>query len=254
MNKSLTTEQAMRYNRQILLPGFDLDKQEILLNSNVLLIGVGGLGCAAAQYLVAAGVGSITLVDDDQVDKSNLQRQILHGEADVGIDKCLSAKQSLQLINSDCQIECISQRLQHKELLQKLTHHDIIVDCCDNLATRNQLNQASVMAKTPLVSGAAIQVEGQVSSFIPSKNNACYQCLSTMFIEQQLTCVEAGVISPLVGIIGSMQALETIKVLTEYGEPLINKLMLFDGKSMQWQTLKIVKDPKCVTCSTIEKI
>lgn len=248
MNKQLTTEQAMRYSRQILLPGFDLDKQEVLLNSRVLLIGVGGLGCAAAQYLVAAGIGLITLVDDDKVDRSNLQRQVLHGEADVGINKCESAKQSLQLVNSECKIECINQRIDADKLTQCLAHHDIIVDCCDNFATRNLLNQASVKNKMPLISGAAIRMEGQVSSFIPNLKNACYQCLSHMFSEQELSCVEAGVMSPIVGIVGSIQALEAIKVLTQFGQPLVNQLMLFDATTMEWQTFKIPKNKNCITC------
>lgn len=248
MSKYLTTEQAMRYSRQVMLPGFDLEKQEILLNSSVLLIGVGGLGCAAAQYLVASGIGAITLVDDDEVDRSNLQRQVLHGEVDVGANKTHSAKQSLQLINSDCQINCIDKRLD-EEQLSHLGHHDIIVDCCDNLATRNMLNQASIDKQIPLVSGAAIRMEGQVSSFIPGSDNACYQCLSGMFTEQQLTCVEAGVMSPMVGVIGSMQALEVIKVLTQFGESLVNKLMLFDGANTQWQTFKITKSPNCLVCA-----
>ncbi|WP_158968276.1 molybdopterin-synthase adenylyltransferase MoeB [Paraglaciecola sp. L3A3] len=248
MKQTLTAKQAMRYNRQISLEGFDLDKQEILLNSRVLLIGVGGLGCAAAQYLVASGVGNIILVDDDKVDSSNLQRQILHGEQDVGLAKCDSAKVSLQALNAECDIECIKQRISENELPKILDRIDIIVDCSDNLATRNQLNDASVKQGVPLVSGAAIRMEGQICCFVPSPQNPCYQCLSTLFAEQQLSCVEAGVMSPLVGIIGAMQALETIKLLTEFGLVANNKLMIFDAKNSQWQTFNLRKNTNCKVC------
>lgn len=251
--KSLTTQQAMRYSRQIMLAGFDLDKQEALLNSNVLLIGLGGLGCAAAQYLVAAGIGHITLVDDDFVEHSNLQRQVLHTEQDIRVNKAVSAQQSLLALNSACEIKVIQQRLSDEQLNELARQHHTIVDCCDNLQTRNQLNQASVKTKTPLVSGAAIRMEGQVCTFIPSDVNACYACLSTLFSEQTLTCVEAGVMSPVVGIIGSMQALETIKVLTQFKQTLTNKLQIFDASNSQWQLLNIAKNPICKVCSTLTK-
>lgn len=239
----------MRYSRQILLPGFDLDKQEILLNSKALQIGVGGLGCAAAQYLVAAGIGHITLVDDDKVDKSNLQRQILHTEASVGLNKCESAKQALTPLNSDATINIIQHRLSDYELSEQVNSHDIVIDCSDNIETRNQLNLACIKKQKPLVSGAAIRMEGQLSSFLPGANNPCYQCLSAMFTEQNLSCVEAGVMSPIVGIVGAMQALECIKILTDFGKPLTNKLMMLDGNSMQWQTFTIAKNPTCAACS-----
>ncbi|MGJ8678874.1 molybdopterin-synthase adenylyltransferase MoeB [Paraglaciecola sp.] len=248
-HKPISTQQAMQYSRQILLPGFDLDKQETLINSSVLLIGVGGLGCAAAQYIVGAGIGSMTLVDDDKVELSNLHRQVLHGHKDIGTAKVLSAKQTLLLINPDCKIDCIEKRLDEQELDELVDYHDIIIDCSDNLTTRNRLNQVSINSKTPLISGAAIRMEGQISSFIPNTKNACYQCLSNLFVEHNLSCVEAGVMSPIVGIIGAMQALETIKVLTEFGEPLVNKLMLFDGSSMQWQTFKVKKSSECTACN-----
>ena len=252
MSKTLSTEQAMRYNRQILLPGFDLDKQEILLNSKVLQIGVGGLGCAVSQYIVAAGVGHITLVDDDVVEHTNLPRQVLHTEADLGVAKCVSAKASLSVLNSHARINIIQQRLDDETLLEQVKLHDIVMDCSDNLATRNQLNQACIQQQKPLVSGAAIRMEGQLCCFVPEANNACYQCLSTMIGEQPLSCVETGVMSPIVGVIGAMQALETIKILTHYGEALINKLMVFDGLTMQWQTFSIPKNNICQACMFVE--
>jgi adenylyltransferase/sulfurtransferase len=245
----LTQDQALRYSRQIFLQGFDLDKQECLLNSKVLQIGVGGLGCAAAQYLVASGVGAITLVDDDKIDKSNLQRQVLFAEADLGRSKCATAKDNLERLNSNTQIHCIEHRLADKELLALLQTHDILLDCSDNLSTRNQLNKASLQSNRPLVSGAAIRMEGQIASFIPSTQNPCYQCLSAFFPEQDLSCVEAGIMSPVVGIIGSMQALEAIKILTAFGQPLVNKLLMFDGASMQWNPFVIPKNPSCAACA-----
>ncbi|MDN4501644.1 molybdopterin-synthase adenylyltransferase MoeB [Alteromonadaceae bacterium BrNp21-10] len=248
MPHELTPQQAIRYSRQILLQGFDLECQEKLLDSRALQIGVGGLGCASAQYLVAAGVGTLTLVDDDVVDSSNLQRQILHSEADIGELKITSAVNTLKALNSQCDISAIDQRLSDEQLATQLQQHDVVIDCSDNLATRNQLNRLCYQYKKPLVSGAAIRMEGQICSFIPSQDTPCYQCLSQLFGEQQLTCVEAGIMAPVVGIVGSMQALETIKILTGFGETLSSKLMLFDAKYNQWQTFTLKKQPNCPIC------
>jgi adenylyltransferase/sulfurtransferase len=246
--KHLTTEQAMRYNRQIVLPNFDLDKQEILLNAKILIVGVGGLGCAAAQYLVAAGIGEITLIDDDNVEKTNLQRQVLHGEADIGLNKCLSAKASLQQLNSDIKIHVIQKRLACDDYLALINPLDMVLDCTDNLASRNTLNQACYQSGTPLVSGAAIRMEGQLMSIVPQENSACYACLSGYFGEQNLSCVESGVMSPVVGVIGAMQALEAIKVLCHFGQSSINKLMMFDGMTANWQTFMVPKKTNCKVC------
>ena len=247
--KSLTTEQALRYNRQIVLPNFDLDKQEILLNAKVLVAGVGGLGCAAAQYLVASGVGEMTLIDDDMVEKTNLQRQVLHGEADVGINKCLSAKASLEQLNSDINIHVIQKRLELDDYLDLIKTLDMVLDCTDNLVSRNTLNQACYQSGTPLISGAAIRMEGQLMSIVPQDKSACYACISTYFGEQNLSCVESGVMSPVVGIIGAMQALEAIKVLCDYGQNNMNKLMMFDAMTTSWQTFKVPKNPTCTVCN-----
>lgn len=249
--KLLSTEQALRYNRQIVLPNFDLDKQETLLNAKVLIVGVGGLGCAAAQYLVAAGVGEITLIDDDKIEKTNLQRQVLHGEADVGINKCLSAKASLEQLNGDIKINVIQKRLELDEYLNLIETLDLVLDCTDNLTSRNTLNQACYQADTPLVSGAAIRMEGQLMSIVPEENSACYACLSAYFGEQNLSCVESGVMSPVVGIIGAMQALETIKILCNYGQSNVNKLMMFDGMTGNWQTFKVPKRANCNVCKRV---
>jgi adenylyltransferase/sulfurtransferase len=246
--KYLTTEQAMRYNRQIVLPNFDLDKQEILLNAKILIVGVGGLGCAAAQYLVAAGVGEITLIDDDKVEKTNLQRQILHAEADVGINKCLSAKASLEQMNSDIKIHVIQKRLELDSYLELIESLDLVLDCTDNLTSRNTLNQACYQLGKPLVSGAAIRMEGQLICIVPAEKSACYACISAYFGEQNLSCVESGVMSPVVGIIGAMQALEAIKVLCDYGVASVNQLMMFDGMTATWQTFKVPKKTNCSVC------
>jgi adenylyltransferase/sulfurtransferase len=247
--KQLTIEQAMRYNRQIVLPNFDLEKQETLLNAKVLVVGVGGLGCAAAQYLVAAGVGEMTLIDDDTVEKTNLQRQVLHGEVDVGINKCVSAKASLEQLNSDIKINVIQNRLEIDDYLDLIKPLNIVLDCTDNLASRNTLNQACYQSGTPLVSGAAIRMEGQLMSIVPQENSACYACVSAYFGEQNLSCVESGVMSPLVGVIGAMQALEAIKILCDFGQSNINQLMMFDAMTSNWQSFKVPKNPNCSVCN-----
>ncbi|WP_340677627.1 molybdopterin-synthase adenylyltransferase MoeB [Paraglaciecola sp.] len=247
---SLSTQQAMRYSRQILIAGFDLDKQEKLLSSRVLLIGAGGLGCAAAQYLVAAGIGQLTIVDDDKVEISNLQRQVLHSEHDLGSHKSQSAQETLVTLNSEVRISALVKRLSDTELHEQLLEHDIVLDCSDNLTTRKQLNRWCFATQTPLISGAAIRMEGQLSSFIADPDQACYQCLSVMFGEQNLSCMEAGIMSPVVGIIGAMQALEAIKILTGFGKPLVNKLLMFDGMTSEWRSFNLAKNPECMVCST----
>ncbi len=248
--KTLTTQQALRYSRQILLSGFDLEKQEILIDSSILMIGVGGLGCAAAQYLVAAGIGTLTIVDDDVVETTNLQRQVLHYEESVGLKKVDSAYKTLSKINHHVTINTLDKRVAKEDLDLLIQQHDLVLDCCDNLDTRNVLNDACYQAKKPLVSGAAIRMEGQIFCVIPSLKTACYRCVSHFFGEQNLTCVESGVMSPVVGIIGTTQACEAIKILTNYGQLAINKLQVFDAMESHWQTFKVNPFlPNCQTCS-----
>lgn len=249
MTKELTTSQAMRYSRHILLSGFDLPKQEILCSSSALLIGVGGLGCAASQYLVASGIGKLTLIDDDSVEVTNLQRQVLHQESSIGELKVGSAARTLKNLNPNVEIFTQSMRQTESQLLGLVKGHDIVLDCSDNLETRNLLNRVCYQVGKPLVSGAAIRMEGQIFCVVPSKKSACYACISHLFGEQQLSCVESGVMSPVVGIIGSMQALEVVKLLTEYGEDPSNKLQLFDAMTSQWQTFKVKANSKCSICS-----
>lgn len=244
----LSPEQAMRYSRQLMLPALDFRGQEALLASKVLLIGMGGLGCAAAPYLVASGIGSITLVDDDTIDRSNLQRQILYREADIGQSKVRQAAASLRQLNSEIEIHSLKQRLSSDDLAVLVPKYSLVLDCTDNLSTRNAINAACVNAKVPLVSGAAIRLEGQVASFSMQGEDACYHCLSQLFGEQQLTCMEAGILSPVVGIIGTIQALEAVKILGRIGTPLYGKLQLFDALTGQWRQFGLHKDPVCTVC------
>jgi adenylyltransferase/sulfurtransferase len=249
MNKTITTKQAMRYSRQILLAGFDLDKQERLISSSALMLGAGGLGSAAAQYLVAAGIGTLTLIDDDTVEITNLQRQILHFEDSVGLKKVVSAAKTLAQINSESVINVVDKRLGEKALIALADSHDIVLDCTDNLATRNLINQVCYQTKTPLVSGAAIRMEGQLFCVLPQQQSACYACISQFFGEQNLSCVEAGVMSPLVGIVGAHQALEAIKIVTQYGTPSVNKLQLFDAMHTSWEAIYVPPAPECPVCA-----
>ncbi len=250
MKSELTTKQAMRYSRQILLADFDLDKQEILLNGSMLVIGVGGLGCAASQYLAAAGVGTLTLVDDDVVELTNLQRQVLHNENSIGAAKVNSAATALRQLNSEAKINVINARLDEAQLNQLIIQHDIVVDCTDNLASRNLINRSCYQQNTPLVSGAAIRMEGQVFSVLPQHRSACYACISGYFGEQNLSCVESGIMSPVVGIIGATQALEAIKIITDYGTPLLNRLQIFDGLAGHWHEFSVPALPDCKVCGS----
>mgnify|MGYP000524814842 FL=1 len=247
--KPLSDQQLLRYSRHIMLPNMDIDGQEKLWNSKVLIIGVGGLGCAVAQYLACSGIGKLTLVDDDKVDKTNLQRQVLHTENNVGLNKCDSAKQSLQQLNSEITIDTHTIRLTGEVLLQTIQEHDVVVDCSDNLTTRNELNLLCFKTKMPLVSGAAIRMEGQVATFTMDKDQPCYQCISSMFGEQELTCSESGILSPVVGVIGSLQATETIKLLVQIGEVLSSRLLMFDAVTMSFNEVKLNQNLTCSVCS-----
>ena len=246
--KTLTPALAMRYNRQISLPGVDLSGQEQLLNSRVLQIGVGGLGCASAQNLVGAGVGAITLVDDDIVELTNIHRQVLHTEQDVGRAKVYSAQESLQAMNPDCDISPLSMRLDDEALMAQINLADVVLDCCDNLASRQQINRLCWQAKKPLVSGAAIRMEGQLACFSAADNSPCYGCLSHLFGEPSLSCAEAGVLPPVVNIVGSMQAMQAIKILVGLGEVHYGQLQLFDFLSGQWRSFTVNRYPDCAVC------
>lgn len=249
MSSDLSDQELLRYSRQIMLPKFDVAGQLSLKNAHVLIIGAGGLGSPVAMYLAAAGIGEISICDDDHVDVSNLQRQILHGEASLGQMKVESAAQTLNNINPHVKVNTIAERLSAEALLQKTKDVDLVLDCSDSFKTRFAVNRACVAASKPLVSGAAIRMEGQVSVFDMRDTEApCYQCLYPDGDDEQLTCSTSGVMAPLVGIIGSMQALEAIKVLSGFGETLKGRLMMLDAVTMQWRTLKLKRDQSCQAC------
>lgn len=245
----LTDHEMLRYNRQISLKAVDFDGQEKLKESRVLIVGAGGLGCSASQYLASAGVGKIILVDFDTISLSNLQRQILYTDADMGKPKAEVAKARLQAINPNIEVQAVVKKCDDAELAELIRQVDIVVDCTDNIDVRNQLNLQCFQRKRPLVSGSAIRFEGQVSVFTYADNEACYQCLSQLFGSDTLSCVEAGVISPIVGVIGSLQALETIKVLLDIGKTLSGKLLIIDGLHFSVREMNLPKMPSCKVCT-----
>lgn len=248
MSVELSDEEMLRYNRQIVLRGFDFDGQEKLKASRVLVIGLGGLGCAAAPYLASAGVGHLTLLDFDTVSLSNLQRQILHSDAKIGMAKVASAQQQLAAINPHCQLEPIDAQLDDAQLSALIARHDAVVDCTDNVDTREQINRLCFQHKVPLISGAAIRMEGQLSVFTWQPGEPCYRCISRLFGDQVLSCVEAGVMAPLVGVIGAMQAMETLKVLTAFGQPASARLLMYDAMSAEFRSMKVAQDAHCEVC------
>lgn len=250
MTNTLSNDELVRYSRQILLPQFDVAGQLALKNSRVLVVGVGGLGSPVAMYLAAAGVGCIVLVDDDVVDGSNLQRQIAHTEANIGCAKVASAREQLQALNSTIRIETIDRRLEGGALSEQVAQASVVIDCCDNFTTRCAINAACVEQKVPLVSGAAIRFEGQIAVFDNRQKDApCYQCLYGFVGEQDLTCSQAGVLSPVVGVIGAYQALEAIKLLAGCGSVLAGRVQFFDGLKAQWREFTLKKDAACSVCA-----
>ncbi|CAM2979118.1 molybdopterin-synthase adenylyltransferase MoeB [Vibrio diazotrophicus] len=247
----LSDAEMLRYNRQIILKAFDFEGQEALKQSSILILGAGGLGCASSQYLATAGIGKLTLIDDDKVELSNLQRQVLHHDADIGKLKVESAAQALKELNPELEIVTVAKRLTDEALLSLVQDHDLVLDASDNVDTRNQLNRLCYQTKTPLVSGAAIRMEGQVSVFTyQDQQEPCYQCLSALFGSNALSCVEAGVMAPVVGIIGAVQAMEAIKVIAGLGKPIQGKILMLDAMTMSWREMKLMKQPHCPTCSS----
>ncbi|MGD8926108.1 MAG: molybdopterin-synthase adenylyltransferase MoeB [Thioalkalispiraceae bacterium] len=246
----MNDDQLLRYSRQIMLPQVDAVGQQKLLDSTVLIIGMGGLGSPIAMYLAAAGVGHLILADFDQVDLSNLQRQIIHSSEDIGKDKVDSAFETLQKINPEITITRFKQQLTAENLDDLVPQVDLVIDGCDNFATRFAVNRACVQHRKPLVSGAAIRFEGQVSVF-PNDGGGypCYQCLYKDEGEEDQTCSANGVLAPVVGLVGSIQAIEAIKVLLNLGETLQGKLLLIDCLTMDIRTLKLKKDPGCKICN-----
>lgn len=246
----MNDNQLLRYSRQIMLPQVDIEGQQKLLAANVLIIGAGGLGSPAAIYLAAAGVGNIVIYDNDVVDLSNLQRQIAHHTADIGADKVISTRQTLNQLNPDIQVRAVKQRLEGEQLELEVSQADVVLDCSDNFSTRFAINNACVKQQTPLVSGAAIRFEGQVTVFTPGQNDSpCYNCLYSSDGEELQNCATNGVIAPVTGVVGSVQALEAMKLIMNIGETLTGRLLLLDGLTMEWNTMKLRKNPNCPTCN-----
>jgi adenylyltransferase/sulfurtransferase len=245
----LTDQELLRYSRQILLAQVDIDGQLRLKNSRVLIVGLGGLGSPVALYLAAAGVGELHLADFDTVDVTNLQRQVLHDTASVGLSKVDSALARLTAINPEITLQAHRSALDEDSLAEAVKVVDLVLDCSDNFATREAVNAACVAQGKPLVSGAAIRLEGQLSVFDPRRpESPCYHCLYGHGSEAELTCSEAGVLGPLVGLVGSLQALEALKLLAGFGEPLVGRLLLIDAFGSRFRELRVKRDPGCSVC------
>lgn len=245
----LNDNELMRYSRQLLLPQLDVRGQLRLKDSKVLVVGAGGLGCPVALYLGGAGVGSLVIVDDDTVELPNLQRQVAFRHADLGRAKAECLVEQVRATNPEIEVEALTCRLAGEAMVEQVRSADVVVDCTDNFSTRFAINRACVGAGVPLVSGAAIRGEGQVSVFDSRQPDApCYQCLYPETGDEELSCSEAGVIGPLVGLIGACQAMEAIKVITGVGESLTGRLLLLDAWRMDWREMKLARDPACPIC------
>ena len=244
-------QQLLRYSRQIMLPDLDIEGQEKLLAAKVLIVGAGGLGCPAAMYLASAGVGHITIADDDEVDLSNLQRQSGHRTSSIGLSKVASLKATLSELNPEITVTALAERLQGEILSLEIAKTDLVLDCCDNFATRIDINKSCKQNKVPLVSGAAIRMEAQLSVFDHRHSDSpCYQCLYDEDSEISLSCSESGVIAPLVGIIGAMQALEAIKLIGGFGQSVCGRLLILDAANMQWREMKLEQNQQCPLCQS----
>ncbi|WP_189658609.1 molybdopterin-synthase adenylyltransferase MoeB [Pseudomonas amygdali] len=250
----LSDQELLRYSRQILLQHVDIDGQLRLKQSRALIVGVGGLGSPVALYLAAAGVGELHLADFDHVDLTNLQRQIIHDTQSIGQAKVDSALARLKAINPEITLVAHRSALDTDSLEAAVQAVDLVLDCSDNFATREAVNAACFAAGKPLVSGAAIRLEGQLSVFDPRRaDSPCYHCLYGHGSEAELTCSEAGVIGPLVGLVGSLQALEALKLLAVFGEPMVGRLLLIDALTTRFRELKVKRDPACSVCSAVSE-
>ncbi len=245
----MNDDQLLRYSRQIMLPQVDIAGQEKLLSARVLIVGAGGLGSPAAMYLAAAGVGHLVIADHDTVELSNLQRQLLHQDTDIGLNKAVSAQQSLGGINPDIRVTAVGKKLLGEQLDDEVRQAAVVLDCTDNFASRFAINRACLTRRTPLVSGAAIRLQGQLGVFdAADEESPCYSCLYKEGEEEDQACSDTGVLAPITGIIGSLQALEALKVILSLGETLVGRLLVFDGLCHEWRTLKLRRDPDCPVC------
>ena len=247
----MNDNQLLRYSRHILLPQIAYEGQEALTQSHALIVGAGGLGAPSALYMAAGGVGTLTVCDFDLVDLTNLQRQIIHTTQSVGINKAVSAKQTLQAINPEVVVNTVQEKSTEAAISKLVKEADVVLDCSDNFATRYALNQLCFEHQKPLVSGAAIGFEGQVTVYdFRHPQSPCYHCLfPDDGSETDMRCSENGVFSPLVGIIGTTQAAEAMKLLMNIGTSLQGRLMLLDALNMEWRTIKLSKDPACKVCA-----
>ena len=245
----LSDDDLLRYSRHILLPQIDVAGQQKINDAHVVVIGVGGLGSPVSMYLAAAGVGALSLVDDDRVEMSNLQRQIVHTSERLGDAKVDSAATHLAELNPALEIRKLPIRVDETSLLPVIDGADVVVDCSDNFSTREAVNEGTRQARIPLVSGAAIRFEGQISVFRNDiEDAACYHCLYGDGVNEDETCTTNGVFAPLLGVIGSIQAMETLKLICDIGDRLENRMLLFDGLSMAFQEMRFKRDPGCRVC------
>ncbi len=246
----MNDDQLLRYSRHILLPEIGIEGQKRIAAAHALIVGAGGLGSPCAYYLASAGVGTITLADADVVDLTNLQRQILHTTSAIGLPKVVSGRATLGRINPEVRVLAVPVRLEGPVLEREVERADVVLDCCDNFATRHAVNRACIKYRRPLVAGAGIRFDGQLSVFdIRQPDSPCYACL---FPEDQAPeetrCAVMGVFAPLTGIIGTMQAAEALKVLIGAGAPLTGRLMMLDALAMEWHTIRVPRDPNCIAC------
>ena len=251
----MNDEALLRYSRHILLPEIGIEGQQAILDARVLVIGAGGLGSPAALYLAAAGVGTLVLADGDEVDLTNLQRQILHTAERVGMPKVESARLALAALNPGVRVETRPTRLEGDALEAEVAAADVVLDCCDNFATRHAVNRACVRHRKPLVSGAAIRFDGQLSVFdLRRDDSPCYHCLFPDGESvEEVRCAVMGVFAPLTGIIGAAQAAEALKLLAACGEPLRGRLQLFDALEMEWRSMRFARDPGCAVCGGLQR-
>lgn len=246
----MNDDELLRYSRHILLPQIGIEGQEKLQSGSVLIIGAGGLGCPAALYLGAAGVGRLVIADADEVDLTNLQRQIGHCTSAIGSNKAYSLRDSIHAINPALRIEALAERLKGESLGAAVADVDVVLDCSDNFATRHAVNRACLAEKKPLVSGAALGFAGQLAVFDARQpDSSCYHCLFPETVEEGPRCSEAGVLSPLVGVIGAMQAVEAIKLLTGVGRPAAGRLVLYDALASGFREVRVPRDAACAVCA-----
>jgi adenylyltransferase/sulfurtransferase len=251
LKKLMQDELLKQYTRQMVLPQIGPQGQQALLDARVLIIGLGGLGSPAALYLAAAGIGQLTLCDHDRVDLSNLHRQILYNREHLGKKKTAAATQQLRAIRPDLEITAVDHRMEEPELSEHAAEADLVLDCSDNFQTRYRINKVCVDHRVPLISAAAIRLEAQIAVFNRTPRSPCYACLyqAESAEDAQQRCSDNGVLGPLVGIAGSLQALEAIKLLTDTGTTLDGRLLTFNAETMEWRCLKLQKDPQCPVCS-----